>query len=241
MNRIDTSFAVDPSIQQPFTVRSLDFLQDANKEMVNAICKSLVSRSGYIYNGSVPYLMFSGSGSRYVFFNDELYFMQPPSGGDNIAVLFATTPDPNADPLIFTDNVARNVHNQRIIDPQNGTLGTGLFDLVDIIDINTDSVVTPALINSWTNTFGGVPQYFKNKNQVILSGTLTKLGSGSGDFFILPTGYAPLTDRYIPVSTYNGTSYISNVIIVSTSGNIGLLVTSGTNVNVFLDGLSFSL
>jgi len=236
MNRIDTSFAVDPSIQQPFTVKSLDFLQDANKEMVNALCKSMIRQAGYIYSGSIPYRIFASATIRYIFFNDELYFMQPPVGGDNIAVLI-TIPDPNADPLTFTDNVARNVHNQRILDPQNGSLGTGLFDLVNIVDISS-TVSGVTLLNSWTVS-GTAPTYEVRNNRVFINGGVSKAGGSSGIIMqLLP---APSVQRTVTVNSASGAGYTPNSLIIDTSGNVTLAANPGVTTGIQFDGCNYSL
>jgi hypothetical protein len=138
MNRIKTSDILDPTIQQPFTGKSLFFLQDANKEMSNAISKSIIQTSGYDIAATIPYIITTEASDLYVFYVDELYKMSATASGNNIAVL-TVTDDPTADPVTFTDGTPRNVHNIRTLVPTTGTLGTGLFDLVDLIDIKQDN------------------------------------------------------------------------------------------------------
>lgn len=119
MNRINTGFVVDPSIQQPLTTKSLDFLQDVSVDMATGLCNFLVGDSydvtkGYVISGltNAGTLYFSG----YIYFNGELYLCD---GGDiagyvNPARLLVTvTNHPTADPLEFTDGISRSVHNVR--------------------------------------------------------------------------------------------------------------------------------
>lgn len=138
MKKINTGFAFDPSPQQPFTTKSLDFLQDANKEMITAICRNIISNHGLTYSSSVPYFIsqyntsFISDGA--VFFNGELYILE-----ENVATLayatIDTTPNATADPLLFSDGVDRNVHNNRYLTFTNTLLGS-LFSIADIVDIS---------------------------------------------------------------------------------------------------------
>src|SRR6185503_8165948 len=61
----------------------------------------------------------------------------------------------NADPVTFTDSVARNVHNIRSINFSSGVSGTGIFDFGDIretiVGLNNDQQAT--LGASYTVTF----------------------------------------------------------------------------------------
>lgn len=132
--RIKTSYVSDPTIQQPFTVKSLDFLQDGVKEITNGVVKSMIQCAGYTYSTSVPYLVAYGTGvyNRYYFFNGELYLAQGSSS--NLYAHIDTTPDATADPLLFSDNVNRNVHDNRYL-TINATSSGALFTMADVIDI----------------------------------------------------------------------------------------------------------
>jgi hypothetical protein len=137
MNKIDTSFVVDPTIQQPFTSRSLNFLQDADKDMVTGMCMYIVGDSydtakGYVLSGltNTGTIYFTG----YIFYNGELYYC---SGADIAGyahaarLLVDVTNDGVADPLTFTDGIARNVHNIRKLKIQD--VAAGGFLLTDLI------------------------------------------------------------------------------------------------------------
>lgn len=132
--RINTGYVSDPTIQQPFTTKSLDFIQDGVLEITNGIVKHMIQSYGLTYSTSVPYLIAYGTGvyNRYYFFNGELYLAQGSS-----ASLYAhidTTPDGTADPLLFSDNVNRNVHNNRYL--TINAISTGaLFAMADVINI----------------------------------------------------------------------------------------------------------
>ena len=121
MNNIDTSFVVDPSIQQPFTVKSLDFLQDKDKVFADSIAKALAP---YSFDNGDPIILAgcertTGSPNTYfagfIYWNNEIFAFD----GGNVTITttdsfkIVVTNDPTADPLTFTDGISRNVHNIR--------------------------------------------------------------------------------------------------------------------------------
>lgn len=134
--RITTFHVSDPTIQQPFTTKSLDFLQDGILEITNGIIKNLIQRRGLVYSASVPYLVAKGTGiyDRYYFFNGELYRA---TGVNNLPYAHInTSADAVADPLLFSDNVNRDVHNNRYLTINNTSSGA-LFAMADVIDVIT--------------------------------------------------------------------------------------------------------
>lgn len=143
MKRINTNFVVDPSIQQPFTTKSLDFLQDGNKEMIQALCRNIITTKGYSYNSTIPYYIssfsapFTSDGA--VFFNNELYILEENYSSLNYAII-DNTPDGVADPLTFTDLYPRNVHNNRRLSYTNVS-GGSLFAMASVINVSTPPVV----------------------------------------------------------------------------------------------------
>ena len=239
MYRINTAFAADPSPQQPFTTTTLDFLQDGIKDQVRMICRSMIRQAGFTYSSVVPYQMYNGGGSgRYIFFDDELYFMQAPAGGNNIGVLIIQ--QGTGDPITFTDNVARAVLNIRIIDPQTGTLGSGLFDIGDIVDINVITWTAISLQNGYT-VYTAAPEFKVEREVVTLRGNATVSPGTVSKIADMPAGSIPGDTRYIPCTTWDGTNYIANLLIVSSTGDVNIQITSGTTVIVYLDGLSYSI
>lgn len=239
MYRINTSYAADPSPQQPFNTATLDFLQDGIKDQVRMICRSMIRQAGFAYSSVVPYQMFNGGGSgRYIFFDDELYFMQAPAGGNNIGVLIIQSG--TGDPITFTDNVARAVLDMRIIDPQTGTLGAGLFDLADIVDISLVTWTAISLLNGYS-AYTANPEFKVEREVVTLRGNATVATGTVSKIADMPAGSIPGDVRYIHCTTWDGTNYISNLLIVNTTGEVNIQITSGAPVIVYLDGLSYSL
>jgi hypothetical protein len=157
MKTINTSFVSDPSIQQPLTTKSLDFLQSGNKQALAVICRNIIKNHGLTYSASVPYQLsgamispivpFVGDGT--IFFNDEIYILQENTAGGTYATI-DTTPDGTADPLLFSDLVNRNVHNNRYLTFTN-TLAGSLFALADTVDVSVPVALFKPLIADATS------------------------------------------------------------------------------------------
>lgn len=152
MKTINTSFVLDPSIQQPLTTKSLDFLQSGNKQALAIICRNIIKNHGLTYSATVPYYLsgpmsspivpFTGDGT--VFFNDEIYILQENTASALYAII-DTTPDATADPLLFSDLVNRNVHNNRYLTFTN-TLAGSLFAVSAIVDVSIPVTLLKPLI-----------------------------------------------------------------------------------------------
>ena len=142
MNRIYTGFVSDPNIQQPFTAKSLDFLQDSIKEAVKANCYGKIggSLAGYqqITGGAIIFgCNYSGSGNTiyngFILWQDELFYFPGAMGllvYSNVpVVVLDETNDASIDPVEFSDNVFRSVHKIRRLKVVDQVSGSGLFDL----------------------------------------------------------------------------------------------------------------
>ena len=139
MKKLDVSSITD-SARFPIKSGTLAFLQQAYGEAFEGIIISLI---GPTYNTTTMYVLSgcvnTGSGSNYtisggyVFFNGEIYSV--PSAGFSttgtdvpVFVLFVGQFNINADPVTFTDNSVKNVHNIRQVLVQSGASGSGLAD-----------------------------------------------------------------------------------------------------------------
>lgn len=123
MKKIDTLQVTDPSTLQPFTARSLKFLQDATAEDVAAIIKSIVTSNLGSYSLSVPYVISGcvydnsslyGVTSGEIFYGGKYYETTaiPNDTATNIPRFILTlSQDATADPVIFSDSSSKNVHN----------------------------------------------------------------------------------------------------------------------------------
>lgn len=247
MNRIDTSHVVDPTLLQPFTANSLDFVQDTISFVSIALCKHIIQTNNLVYSASTPYRLYIVSGSDYVFFNDELYLMSNPGGSTNIAVL--TTIYPAYDPTLFSDGFTSfNVHAERFLVQTNGTLGTGLFDLADIVEVRLGDInYTGVTANTnWTvpNPYAAVPNVCEFKktstNEVVFRGMIKNTNTGvTQTAFTLPVGYRPTQKKYLQAySDYLATTVS---VFININGVVAITGISTNNVAVSLDGIRFTL
>lgn len=141
--------AVTPSVGFPPKSGTWDFLQMAYKECIDAMIQAQIGNG---YSTSKGYVLYgceltSGLGwsvsAGAIYFNGELY-ISPAQGGTagvgtflvNLAQTQYTGTD--ADPVLFTDSVARDVHDIIQISYGYGTSGTGtVCDFVDLQRLDT--------------------------------------------------------------------------------------------------------
>ena len=254
MRKIDVTQIVDPLIQQPFTGLSLDFLQEGNKQMMFAICQNIIKSHGLTYNVSVPYLISATSNTGFtcdgvVFFNDEIYIMRENFASLTYATI-DTTPDATADPLLFTDSINRNVHNNRYLEFTN-TLSGSLFAIADIINITGHQVITTITVgsggsasafhNSWGQSVA--VKFRKNIDGLVsLEGIATKATTSSGVIFTLPVGYKPTTQKYIACYLAQAGAIVTEFLVINTNGDVNLNYSpSSANTYLYLDGINFYL
>lgn len=208
MNKIITTDILDPSIQQPFTGRSLDFLQYANLTMIGELSKTLI---GNIYSTSTMYVVrgLTAYGTNQytegtLFYQGELYECAGKTTTTafvNVPVLTITeTNDAVADPIEFTDGVLRSVHKVRKVVLSDAVSGTGTKDLSACLYLNRWVAYTPvftAYDSADVEVAGGVTAssvaaYYLYNNSTI------KIALSIGDLDVLATV------RYITMSTPSG-------------------------------------
>ena len=119
MKKIDISQIVSPTSKQPFTANSLKFKQDYDAENFAALIKTLIISNLGSYSLTTPYVIsgcvLSDSNkdvtSGEIFYGGKFFNVTALNGTTNIVQFILTkTYDPTADPLTFTDGVAKNVH-----------------------------------------------------------------------------------------------------------------------------------
>lgn len=155
MKIIDTTQVVDPSTLQPFTSKSLKFLQDSTKELCEWIASTIIGQSydntkAYVLNGVLPYGTNQYSDG-IILYGGELYY----TAGKSTTTAFLLVPvmtidtanDATADPVTFSDLTSKNVHNIRTLILSDAVSGSGDFDLSDVIYINAwEAQSTPTSI-----------------------------------------------------------------------------------------------
>ena len=143
MKKIDTLQVTDPSTLQPFTARSLKFLQDATAEDVAGIIKSIVTSNLGSYSLTVPYVISGCVASDSnkdvtageVFYGGKYYETTAVDGSTNVAQFILTlSQDATADPVIFSDSSSKNVHNIYKYVPTDVASG-GDFDATDLVSL----------------------------------------------------------------------------------------------------------
>ena len=132
--------AITNSSQFPLKKGTLQFLQDAPKEIVSSLIQALIG-SGYsaatmyvltgcINTGTLPvYTVSAGK----IFYNGEVFDFDGASftaTGSNVGIfsIIQTQFTVDADPVTYTDTAVRNVHNIRKMQLTQAISGTGLAD-----------------------------------------------------------------------------------------------------------------
>ena len=260
MNNIFTNSIVDPNIGQPFTGPSLKFLQNATSEMLEGLVAGL---SSVAYTNGSPIALYgmqkiliSGTtyqfGNGYVFLNNEICIYSGTS-----AINISQTPilkvtsvaDPIADPLLFSDNVFRNVHMIRRLSLTDGALNSGDANYVDLVFINEDwnvvgTIGQPAFQNSWANVNSGTtnPASFKMDGQFLELAGYVYAGASGTTVFTLPASHRPSRASWFVGYRYDTptTGEVCN-INVNTTGNIDIYFKGGTNNGMSMDGIRCKL
>ncbi len=138
MNTILTTSISDPNIQQPFTGKSLAFIQNSYKQMFDGVCQSIVGTRNYSGLGFyvISGLVDSGVPPAYVipegwiFHDGQLYYCSGYNGTpiNDVIGTITSAYDLTIDPVTFTDGIARNVHRVLTITLSDGVSGSGDFD-----------------------------------------------------------------------------------------------------------------
>jgi hypothetical protein len=155
---------ISDSAQMPLKKGTLQFLQLAYTEGIAALMQCL---AGPNYDATVMYIVAGlyniGNYPNYiitdgvVFYNGEFYLVDgaafTSTGGDVAVLNFANTQyTTDADPVTFTDGVARNVHNIRKYVLSSAPAGSGNFDFQ-----NLQRIVIPQTTPATQITTAGTP------------------------------------------------------------------------------------
>ena len=250
--------SISTTVGFPVKSGTLDFLQTASSEMLNALARTIIERD---YSTSIPYALYgcnnTGSGSSYVIqegailWGGVLYLVPAVSftltGGNSVYVIGSTSyvTSSVADPVTFTDGIARNVHADTKMSvyqnamPPSPTAGFAYSAIVKMSDISHyvgSGGIEPAFGAGWANSTlypnDNLRFYMINK-QVFIRGTIKRISSTP--IFTLPSEYRPISgDRYL-----FGTNILTAALVgLQISGSTGTLDTSGagaTAVDMVID------
>ena len=253
--------SISTTVGFPVKSGTLDFLQTASSEMLNALARSIIGRD---FSTSVPYALYgcnnTGSGSSYVIeagailWNGVLYLVPAVSftltGGNSVYVSKSTSyvTSSVADPVTFTDGVARNVHADTIMNVYQSAIApspTGGFAYSSLVLIWEMPYIT---VSSYISTYysSGTAKYKKNQDGLVsLSGrvTLTTNSSTFEELFALNINYLPTSNIRIPVMILNGGTVTIGSILIDISTNVvWARSVTGTNLSgatIYLDGVSY--
>lgn len=173
MRNLKTS-DITTSVGMPIKSGTLQHIQSAYKEAIDSAVRSIVFGSlydpntGYILHGCVN----SGAGNNFnisagaVFVGGEVYQVDAATftaSSPNVAVGVITTTffsGANADPVTFTDNTPRSVHEIRKIVFQEGLSGSGAFNFSDAVDLRYKPQGCIGQIIMWRPPFGNSNNFF---------------------------------------------------------------------------------
>lgn len=87
--------------------------------------------------------------------------------------------------------------------------------------------VNPALLNGWVNQAGAGRHAFRYRKQfgcVLGSGVLDAASASATTFFVLPSGFRPAYDMYLPFAIFGGgTVPLNSALFVLASGSVGIV------------------
>jgi hypothetical protein len=224
MKKIDLS-NISTSVGMPIKSGVLSHLQSAYQEVIDAIVKGSIGGS---YDPAKYYVLYGCENSTTapiytvsagaIFFNGEVYLVDAftfTSSGSDVAVGTITTTffsGANADPITFTDSVARNVLQIRKVAFASAVSGSGDVDFGDLVQnfVYTASSNSARFhITDGTASFGGYQFFYKRINGIIylsfaINITPATYSSGKLQF------YLDMTDLPLPDTAYNiGTDEIA--------------------------------
>ena len=142
MKKLNTS-PITNTTAMPVKAGTLQHLQLAYQEAINALARNAVGRAtddtrayilfGCVNSGTTGAMNVSAGA---IFFAGEVFLVDAFTLNVTLAAIASistTYYSIEADPVTFTDGVARNVHEVRKITFSNGTSGTGLFDFGNML------------------------------------------------------------------------------------------------------------
>lgn len=163
MKRISTDQIVSPTSRQPFTGRSLTFLQDAQDDDKAAIIEALIITNLGSYSLTVPYVIsgcvVSDAGKDVtageIFYGGKFFEVVAVNGVTNVAQFVLTkTQDATADPLEFTDATLKNVHDiYKYVGTDTATPGD--FDSSELTSMYASSKIRTEIFDATSNNITG--------------------------------------------------------------------------------------
>jgi hypothetical protein len=204
MNTILTSSISDPNIQQPFTGKSLTFLQNSYTNIFDSVCKSIIGDRNYSGLGfyAISGLRNTGTPPAYVipegwiFYDGQMYYCSGYSGTpvNDVIGTITVTYDTSIDPVTFTDGIARNVHRIQTIVLSDGVSGSADFDYDDL-DFAQDSFYRKFAQGAYSGTSATGTTILPLSTSEIDPNSW--LNGGTGKFLPTESGYYEISAQYV--------------------------------------------
>lgn len=252
MNRIDTSYIVDPTKLMYINGPMIDFLQDAVKDLVQACAAGSFPQDFSLTTGGFVLYGVDRSGSSatipagYIYVNGEIYYFAGIGNYNTFSntgvFVLADSADPVSNPVYYTDGSTENANRRRRLNLVDQLNGTGLCDYSSLTFAKVPWL-TPSLLNSWSAA--NPIRYNKKDGFVRISGVANNLtvANAALPLFTLPAGYRPSYFTYVPVSVENNGSRYVRQLEITSAGNVSIDTTGFANVltTVWLNGVHFNL
>lgn len=235
MRKLDVS-SIGNTTGMPIKGGTLEHVQLAYQEALTAVSKNIIGRDndttrayilfGLVNSGTTGSMNVSAGA---VYFNGEVYLVDAFTltvAQTAVASISTTYYATNADPVIFTDGVQRNVHQIRKITFADGASGSGLFDFNNMVQsrIGLKNVQVATLPSNYTVKFDQDQTIFFAAASVDTAFTFDLTNALPGTVVRLKWTYGAgrLITFTIP----------PNVTLIKDSGN--LTVANSTNLLYFL-------
>lgn len=253
MNKLDTS-AVSNTVGMPIKGKTLSFLMDGAQKAIECVAAGYIG--GANYDPSIPYILWgcepSGTdpGGRTItdgaiLFNGEVFEVDEANfntAGSQVAVGTITTTFyavDGADPVMFTDLQARQVHQIRKVVFDAGLAGSGDFNYNSAVNLKHRPVAGIGQVIMW-NLPGSESTYFDNTGLGIhpLTTGFAKANGNNGTIDwggYVPVGHKPGDSDFGTIGTPGGSK--TTTLTSNQQGNFKVKVknddtSGGTQPNI---------
>lgn len=241
MKKIDLS-NITTGVGMPIKSGVLSHLQSAYQEVIDAIVKGSVG-SGYdttkfyvlygcVNSTTAPiYTVSAGA----IFFNGEIYLVDAftfTATGSNVAVGTITTSffsGTNADPITFTDSIARNVLQIRKVVFAAAASASGNVDFSGLIYQSSTEFELLSFVNSYINVENIADEFISplrikkiSERTVYITGVIQGTMINGGVYKKVCT----LSEKYRPIN-YKSVNFPISYVATSLNAGYGIIETNG--------------
>lgn len=181
---------ITEGVRLPFSNRSLDHLQEALQECIKGVVSSYQTNLNSVVILSGVNSHATGYTEGYAFYNGKIYYVEPSSDLSDPAnaELRVKKTYRIGDPVLFSDNVTRNVHEIENLEVVNAA-ALGKVNAMTRIKKKVDDNSTPWQPVSFTGGYSGSLKVRRNgEGKVEFKGSVDITGGGTVQ---LPDGFRP--------------------------------------------------